>query len=1014
MPLKEKFGKRVTYDEIERRLYAHDLASLPGVVDRLVRRLPEAVVQPSNTEELVFLVKHAREKGTPLVPRGAGTSGYGGAIPYKGGIVVDLSHMRRVLEIHEGKLEVEVEPGVIWEQLDRELAKKGLALRAYPSSAPGSTVGGWLANGGSGIGSYQFGWAGENVSEIKLVTGDEKVLVLKGDDLHLALGAEGTTGFIASAKLKLQKRAEEVPVLFAFGERRKFFSFLRSVVDQKLALWHVAFFSPEYVALMQRASGHAPLPEGKYLVLAVYRKESTKEVEEALDGLAGNSRGEKLKPELALQEWNERFYPMRLKRLGPSLIPFEGIVRLERLEEVASELSKGIPDVALEGSLVKGGDAILLGYLLSDERKKSYTFDFTRSLQMMRIAESFGGRPYGIGLYFTNRAHKRWDKKKLARIKDFQHSHDPKRILNPGKLLPEETSLSRSGVLLGASRLSGISSSLTGALSRLAHYLPRTAQKLERGTDQEAFTCAQCGYCREVCTLYSARGWESSSPRGKWYLLQEYTKGRCELTQEMVKTFLLCTTCKRCDDVCQVRIPIEAEWGKLRGELIQKKGFGTIPAFEMMAASFHSQNNIWADEIKERDAWFPKDLTYSDSGEVGYWAGCTASFLETNIAENAVRILAEGGVDFAYLGKDEACCGIPFLVSGQWDVWQDAVRHNIQEINRRGIKKLVISCPGCWVSLAHHYKEWAPKLGLAWDVEPIHITEITRDLIRQNKLNFKKEVRLKATYHDPCHIGRHGGIYDAPREVICAIPGVQFEEMEHNRENSLCCGSVLTRIGESETSDKIADARIKEAEAIGADAILTTCPCCEFQLRVGGKSVGSSTNIKELTDVVVEALGYPTKNPEEKVHHMWGVFDDMIEVMTPAGMAEMMKEMLPSMVSMMPGYMISMMKALKKMPALVQDAALRMMGALMPVMMPMMMGDMMPKMMPLAQTLIKKRVPEMPEAMERLMPEMLPEVMSALMPRFLPEILKRIKPEMLEAFRAELRSGKPIDLPTET
>jgi len=520
-----------------------------------------------------------------------------------------------------------------------------------------------------------------------------------------------------------------------------------------------------------------------------------------------------------------------------------------------------------------------------------------------------------------------------------------------------------------------------------------------------AFACAQCGYCRNVCTLFTGRGgWESASPRGKWYALREYVRGRLPLTGELVETFLLCTTCKRCNDVCQVGIPIQELWDKLRGVLVQGKGFPTFPPFEMMAASFALEGNIWAAHRRDRDAWLPEDVEPRDAAPIGYWAGCTASYLESDIARNAVRILRDGGMDFAYMRQDEWCCGVPFLVSGKWDVFEKALRHNVGEINRRGIETLVVSCPGCWVSLEHYYREWAERLGLEWNVKVRHITEVAADLVREGKLEFKQPVNARVTWHDPCHIGRHGGIYEPPRQVIQAIPGVEFVEMAHNRADGLCCGSVLTRVGEPDTSDAIASARLAEAEEVGADLVATTCPCCEFQLRVGGRAVGREVPVVDFATLVARALGYPAEDPTEAVHRMWAVFDRAIQLMTVEGMAWMMEQLMPEMIGRLPGAMNAGMGAMRRLPRGVQDGLFGMMESLLPAMMPKLMDQMLPKLLPDVVALMEAEIPDMPPAMRELMPRMMPRIMKALLPRMLPEVLPRIKPRMMQLMKEHVRS----------
>jgi Fe-S oxidoreductase len=481
-------------------------------------------------------------------------------------------------------------------------------------------------------------------------------------------------------------------------------------------------------------------------------------------------------------------------------------------------------------------------------------------------------------------------------------------------------------------------------------------------------------------------------------------RGKVEMDQDMVDTFLLCTTCKRCDDVCQAGIPIQEEWDEIRGFLVEEEGYQTFPAFEMMKGSYGAEKNIWAEKSGERADWVPEEVTPLDEGEVGYWAGCTASFLENDIARNGVRILDGGGVEFSYLGEDEGCCGIPFLTSGKWDEWENALRYNVSQIKERGIEELVTSCPGCYVALDHYYDEWTEKLGIEWDVNVRHITEVASELIKEDKLKFSKTRDLDVTWHDPCHIGRHAGIYEPPREVIEALPGVNLTEMEHNREDGLCCGSVLTRVGEPSTSDEIATTRLEEAEASGAEELVTTCPCCEFQLRVGGLQMDSPMPVKDFSTLVAEAMGYETEDPTEDVYEGWYAFEAMIYQMSLPGMVEMMEDLLPEMMEEMPSYMQKGMDQMSYLPGGAKEPVILMMKGAMPYMMPRLMDEIMPKMVPRISSYLENQVPHMSESMKELMPELLPEVMEAIMPAMLPDVLEQVKPEMMEEIRTRISS----------
>ncbi|MGB9589314.1 MAG: FAD-binding oxidoreductase, partial [Candidatus Hydrothermia bacterium] len=166
--LEERFGSRVNFSRRERSMYSHDIGSIPGMVRPFIgKTMPQAVVQPVSEDEIAILVKWAREEGIPLIPRGKSTSGYGGVLPVKGGIVLDLIRLQKVISV-DGDV-VTVEPGISWKKLDEALAGQGLTLRLYPSSYPSSTVCGWFAQGGAGFGSWRYGWFSENVLSARVV-----------------------------------------------------------------------------------------------------------------------------------------------------------------------------------------------------------------------------------------------------------------------------------------------------------------------------------------------------------------------------------------------------------------------------------------------------------------------------------------------------------------------------------------------------------------------------------------------------------------------------------------------------------------------------------------------------------------------------------------------------------------------------------------------------------------------------------------------------------------------------
>ncbi len=387
--LRERFHDRVSTDLMERKIYSHDVGEMPPLVKPLIgRALADAVVQPKSEEEIVDLVRWAAQHRIPLVPRGKATSGYGGVLPKRGGITVDFWRMRSILEVDRENLTVTVQPGLVWENLERELAKQGLALRLYPSSAPSSTVGGWLAQGGFGYGSFEYGSFAENVVSARVVLPSGEVREFSGDDLSLIADAEGITGIITQITLRIRPLEEEVVIGARFSEVRWLVAALREVVEKGLPLWSVSFINPQMARLKNQRppktehghpvhDDHPPkLPEA-YLAIFVFPASREGEVREELERIIAKHGGERLLPEVAEREWEERFQIMHIKRLGPSLIPTEVVLPLKTLDAALADLEGSIHQpLVIEGMVAKGGQVVLLGFIPHDSRRFTFNLAF--------------------------------------------------------------------------------------------------------------------------------------------------------------------------------------------------------------------------------------------------------------------------------------------------------------------------------------------------------------------------------------------------------------------------------------------------------------------------------------------------------------------------------------------------------------------------------------------------------------------------------------------------------------
>ncbi|MFH1647972.1 MAG: FAD-binding and (Fe-S)-binding domain-containing protein [Chloroflexota bacterium] len=737
--LEQNFLDRVTFRRTERKLYGHDIAAVPGIIKPFIgSTVPDAVVQPESEEELVALVRWAGQNNVPLTPRGKATSGYGGVLPVKGGVVVDFYRMRQVKDIDAAALTATVQAGVVWERLDRELQKKGLALRLYPSSYPAATVGGWLAQGGAGIGSFEAGWFRENVVSARVVLPGGDVREFRGDDLDVISGAEGTTGLISEVTLLLQPLEEMEVIAIGCPDAAGLQHIVRSIIDKKLPVWSLVFINPRMAQLKNEAPlrehlGHPAeervLLPSAYITTLAFRQKDRDAVMGGLPEILEPCRAELLSQEIARHEWENRFKIMMVKRLGPSLVPAEVVIPLSSLGKVLDEIHRKVDQpVVKEGVVIRESrngqpEVVILGFIPSDQRKFSYSFVFGLALTIMKIAERHGGRPYATGLYFARQAAQILGKEKVARLKAFKRQVDPGGILNPGKVVDGGLA----GTVMSVARaleplIRPLGNSVT---TRLGERPDKPVRGVPADVAWYAYGCSQCGYCIDECDQFYGRGWESQSPRGKWYWLREYMEGRETWDQFMVDTMISCTTCELCDLRCSASLPIEPSWMKLRGRLVTNDKRMTFPPFEMMAASLRKEGDIWAAYRKDRDAWFPEDLKEkhgaSHKAKIAYFAGCTASHVETDIAMASVRLLDAAGVDFTYLGNKDNCCGTPMLVAGQWDAFEQVMRQNIQNMKDAGVDTVVSSCPACDMMWRQVYPTWAKKLGIDY-VSPPSIT----------------------------------------------------------------------------------------------------------------------------------------------------------------------------------------------------------------------------------------------------------------------------------------------------
>jgi glycolate oxidase len=440
---------RVRIDAFERRLYSHDLASLPKIMELGFKMMPDMVVKPKSAMEIAEIVKIASEEGIPIVPRGGASWGLGGAMPIEGGIVFDLTRLNRILDYDFENHIVTVESGITWKRLYDSLLRKGYIIGSYPSSAMAATVGGWINTGGVGVGTYKYGSAMEHVKSLEVVlptgkiieTGNFRTSNFGEMDLNrLFFGSEGTLGIITRASMRIYPAPQKLrPLSYSFTDLRDLSKMIRKITYSDVIPLHISFLDRFHFEFLRGLGFEGPDPEIKGMLnIALEGDEKVVDIEEkALDSMASEINGKKQNEHVAIHEWDERFYELRTKRAGPTATLGEVFVPVSEMSSMINDVYKLIKRMklraAITGMVSDRNTVIFMPYYLSDERKmirNMVSLSFVKKLG--DLAFKHGGRPAGLGLFFSGNLKKMygpgWDT-----MKEIKAQLDPYDIMNPGK-----------------------------------------------------------------------------------------------------------------------------------------------------------------------------------------------------------------------------------------------------------------------------------------------------------------------------------------------------------------------------------------------------------------------------------------------------------------------------------------------------------------------------------------------------------------------------------------------------
>jgi Fe-S oxidoreductase len=359
--------------------------------------------------------------------------------------------------------------------------------------------------------------------------------------------------------------------------------------------------------------------------------------------------------------------------------------------------------------------------------------------------------------------------------------------------------------------------------------------------------CYQCGLCDTVCP------WNRVTAFSMRKIIREATFGMTEIESEEIWR---CTTCGRCPQQCPRDVQQIESGVALRRMATEFKVFPThVQPIRGVSASLASEGNPLNEKRADRAKW-AEGLgvkPFSEGMEILYFPCCYVAY-DTRlkkVAQATAGLLKKAKVDFGILGTKENCCGESIRKTGNEDLFKKLARENIKTFIDHGVTRILVSSPHCYHAFKNEYSEFRAN----FDV--VSIPEYVLELVEQGRLQLDKEFARKVTYHDPCYMGRHNGLYDEPRQVLSSITGVEFDELPEAKADSLCCGGGGGRIWMDTLKDeRFSDIRLQQALELATEVLVTACPYCIANLeesRMNSEAAGS-IEIKDITELLSEVI----------------------------------------------------------------------------------------------------------------------------------------------------------------
>jgi len=372
-------------------------------------------------------------------------------------------------------------------------------------------------------------------------------------------------------------------------------------------------------------------------------------------------------------------------------------------------------------------------------------------------------------------------------------------------------------------------------------------------SDRITSQCDECKTCSGYCTVSpSFNDIETWSSKGRILLIKGISNGDLALSKKLVDIIYTCTTCGLCFAQCAPDLQVHEVITTTRHQIAEK---GLIPQiFNLTAKNIFETGDPSGMPPKRRSLWMNQmpNLTPPKTAEVLYWVGCTTATRSPNVAKASANILNRVKINFTTLGAKEGCCGYVLLKTGLWSEAKNNASMLLEKVKATNAKTLVTPCAGCYYTFTKLYPQ---ILDVRMPLEVLHTSQLVERLIREGTIE-PKELNVKVTYHDPCSLGRHCGVYESPRNVLKSIPKLELVEMPLSRSRSRCCGaggglwSYNTEVSMNSASTRL----IKDVVPLDVDLMTTCCPACYMNFRYTTIKRSIPVKICDVMEVVERSM----------------------------------------------------------------------------------------------------------------------------------------------------------------